>query len=908
MNKDQILNRILTEPTELSESQRAAVLSEKDHIRVIAGAGAGKTETLTRKIVYLLMYEDMDPASIVAFTFTEKAAQSMKSRVYERVKQLGGDKACANLGEMYIGTIHGYCFRLLEDYFGYGNYDVFDENQEMAFLLRIGWELGLGNGGRYSDNCKTFLDTINVVYGELIPEETLKKEAEDFSRHLSRYEEILHSHKRLTFNRMIKLAIDNLSSKPEVLDNIRYLIVDEYQDINRAQEKLIQLIGKNAKVFIVGDPRQTIYQWRGSDERCFEEFGANYPEADALPITENRRSGKLILDVANIFADSFERQRYEHLEPTREDDGGVFLVEHERNTDEAKWVADQIEDLIRKNICSYSDIGILFRSVTTSAPVFIDEFRKRDIPFIIGGKVGLFRRGEAQAVGMLFAWLYEDGFWVDNPWNRNDQIRGDDLLEYGLARWQDGVPFYSLGDDVADKLNEWKESVLGSKFNYFTDVYYHLLNILGYLNLDPADTRQAVVMANLGRFSSLLLDYESATILGGRKRDWERDLKGLCWYLSSYAITSYEEQAGDDIRGIDAVQLMTVHQAKGLEWPVVFVPAMVNRRFPSSQVGRPRDWMIPRELFGVAKYEGDLEDERRLFYVALTRARDVLVISYFNRISNKIGQSSFISDLPEDKLTELSTRDTLPPYPIVRGVDTEEIQTFYAGEIINYQRCPHFYRLRELWGYKPVLAPMLGYGNALHYCLRHASELVKNEDYDPLSAIITSVEEHFFLPFASDVMRENAKKGAKKMLKEFVKKHEDDMRRIKEVEARLEFPLQRATVTGKVDVILHDEGNLEIRDYKTSDTVTTLEEASLQVQLYTLGLKMLGQPVTRGSLAFLEDARTEDVGVDESVLQEAKNKTEKHIEGIVKKEFDPCPGDFCEKCDYGSICRWGKRS
>lgn len=162
----ELIDRILNVPKKLSDIQRAAVLSDKNHIRIIAGAGAGKTETLTRKIVYLLLIEKVEPSSIVAFTFTEKAAQSMKSRVYDRIKHLGGDEICAQLGDMFIGTIHGYCSRLLEDHFRYGNYEVFDENQEMAFIMRVGWELGLNKNGKYSTNCETFLNTLNVVYGE----------------------------------------------------------------------------------------------------------------------------------------------------------------------------------------------------------------------------------------------------------------------------------------------------------------------------------------------------------------------------------------------------------------------------------------------------------------------------------------------------------------------------------------------------------------------------------------------------------------------------------------------------------------------------------------------------------------------------------------------------------------------
>jgi DNA helicase-2/ATP-dependent DNA helicase PcrA len=905
-NQKQILEQILCEPKKLSDSQIAAVLSKNNHIRIIAGAGAGKTETLTRKIVYLLLYENADPSSIVAFTFTEKAAQSMKSRVYDRVKHLGGDDICARLGDMYIGTIHGYCTRLLEDRYGYGDYGVLDENQEMAFLMRVGWELGLGKqGGNYSSSCETFINSLNVVYGELIPKNKLKKSAPDFSNSFERYEEILDSYKRLTFNRMINLAIENFSANPEVLDYVKYLIVDEYQDINRAQERLIRLIGENSSIFIVGDPRQTIYQWRGSDEDCFEDFDNYYADTETVSITENRRSAKAILEIANEFSDNFDK-KYAHLESTRKEDGAVYLGEFETARDEAEWIADQIESHMNSGACSFGDIGILFRSVKTSAPIYIDIFRERKIPVMVGGKVGLFRRFEIKAIGKLFAWLFEEAFWKENRYDE-EAIEGDDLLYSALNDWRAGVQDISLPENIVSTLLNWKESTLNSEYGNFTQVYYELLTILQFHELDPENANHMVIMANLGRFNSLLTDYETANMLGGRKKNWGRDLKGLFWYMTLFATTSYEEQPGDDIIGLDAVQLMTVHQAKGLEWPIVFVPSMVNRRFPSNMVGRARNWLIPRDLFDVDKYEGDLDSERKLLYVALTRAKEILVVSYFNRITNRVRPSEFITEgLNLSKMIKLDGSDGLPLCRVVKTEDIEDIQTFGAGDIIIYGKCPFFYRFRNVWNYQPGLQPMIGYGNTLHFCLRHAGELIRDQGYNPLSAVVTSVEQNFYLPFAGDAATKNARENAKRKLVQFVKEHADDMMRIKEVESRIEFPLHRATIMGKVDVILHDEENLEIRDYKTSDTATTKEEAAIQVQLYTMGLKMVGEPVTKGSISYLEDASTEYVEVGHEVLETARNTAESYIEGIMNRDFTACPGNFCEKCDYNHICRYRK--
>lgn len=901
-----LTTRILNEPRPLSDRQQRAVICDHLHIRIIAGAGAGKTETLTRRIVYLLLVKQIDPSAIVAFTFTEKAAQSMKSRVYERVKHLGGDEICARLGEMYIGTIHGYCYRLLDEHFGYGDWGILDENQEMAYLLREGWSLGLGRQGNYATNCEDFINSLNVYYGEMIPEDNLRgTEDKKFLKKLRHYEASLDKHKRLTFNRMVQLAVGNLQQHPKVVEHVTHLIVDEYQDINRAQEELIHLIGRDGSIFIVGDPRQTIYQWRGSDERFFEEFATKYPDTVTIQITENYRSTVAVIETANGFSDTFETQRYDHMTPVRRERGGAYLAEMPDDITEVNWITDQIQRLVSEGKCSYSDIALLFRSVKTSAPPFIDEFRHRGIPFVVGGKVGLFRRLEILGVGQLFAWLWEEGFWKQDRWS-SVFIRGEDLLIEGVNNWNQGVPDLAVGGSDISNLRRWKESVLNGTYDNFTQVFNELLVLLGFHDLDPDDPHHAVIMANLGRFNTLLTDYETAIMLGGHRRNWEKDLKGLCWYLNTYASSSYEEQTGDEIGGVNAVQLVTVHQSKGLEWPLVFVPCMVRQRFPSNMTGRERTWLISRDVFDVAKYEGDQESERKLMYVALTRAKDAVVVSYFTSMNGRRkGESDFVSDIRGLPYVEsLSCRDNLPDHTYTTGGAVDDLRTFSAGEIVDYGRCGHFYRLRHLWGYQPGLTDYLGYGQTLHFCIREAADLVKDQELSPMAAVATAVERHFHMPFMVEERAEKIRHAAKKQLMRFAEKYCDDMHRIQEVETRVEFPVQNAIVTGKVDVILHDGDAVEVRDYKTSDAVTTPEDAALQVQLYTQGLCSVGRTVSRGSVAFLEEAVVDEVDVTMQAVAETVTRVEECISRILSGDFSASPGVFCERCDYQAICRW----
>lgn len=914
MTSSGLVKKILDGPPKLSADQKKAVLSKSRYNRIIAGAGAGKTETLTRRIVYLLSVEAVKPESIVAFTFTEKAAQSMKSRIYQRVGQICGEKATANLGEMYVGTIHAYAKRVLEDHFMFGNYNVLDDNREIAFLLRHGWEMGLHvPGNSYSNCCRDFLRTVNMAWDELLDEKTLNKRAPEFFRKLKHYEDLLKEHRLLTFGRIIYEAVLKLRQAPDTLSKVKYLLVDEFQDINRAQAELIEYVGKNAGIFVVGDPRQSIYQWRGSDERFFSSFSEKFPDTLQVSINENRRSGKRIVWNANKFAGTFERGHYEAMDPTRSEEGFVAVASNETAENEASWIVDQIQALMSDNEgLKYSDFGVLTRSVSTSAGPLIDLLKERRIPYIVGGKVGLFKRDEAQAVGQIFAWFSNEGFWTIDAHNWGDKITGDDLLTSALECW-DAAHIHGHPRDAEQKLRKIKEDLNSDKpsYNNFTKIYYDVLTVLGFDNLDYDDRNDAAVMANLGRFNNLLTDFESANRFGGHSPRWGKDLKDLCWFMSTYAISAYEEQPSDDIRGVDAVQVMTVHQAKGLEWPTVFLFATVVRRFPSSMVGREQDWCgVPRDMFDVARYESDKDDERRLFYVAITRAKDALVVSHFSRLTRAVSRSEFIEDMDLRYAIPLNDGAPIPPILLHSGTMSDEIQTFSASEIVTFGICPHMYLLREIWGYQPELNPAIGYGNGMHYCLKRAGELVK-EGYSPVSAVATSVDEDFHMPFVGGSVLENFRNSAKKKLVAFSQKHGDDLNRIEEVEYRLEFPINdagitSATIMGKVDVILRSGGELEVRDYKSSEEARTLEEVGTQIRLYTSGLRTMGRLVTSGSVAYLDDADVKPVDVSDQPLTEAKQNAQKVVERITKRKFKPTPGESCKRCDQEPICRWRK--
>jgi len=908
---EKLVDEVLGKPTKLSLDQTAAVLSGSRFNRVIAGAGAGKTETLTRRIVYLLLVEGAEPCSIVAFTFTERAAQSMKSRIYQRISEHDPRKL-GKLGEMYVGTIHAYAKRVLDDYFKFGNYNVLDENEEIAFLMRHGWDIGINEYEKnYSESCRVFLRAVNMVWDEMLDKKKLEIETPDFCEKLAHYEYLLDKHKLLTFGHMILLAVQKLRENPDTLNMVKHLIVDEYQDINRTQEELIRLVGKNGEIFIVGDPRQSIYQWRGSDVSFFDSFEKTFNATRTVTIKENRRSGIRIVANANKFAGSFERAHYEPMVATRKEDGFVGLVELESPEDEAVWIADQIKELVKKRGLKYSDVGVLTRSVSLAAGPLVDVLKARRVPYIVGGKIGLFKRDEAQALGRIFAWFYERGFWVDDPWRWNDQTAGDDLLLTALSCWRSAYR-YSMPLGVESQLREIKADLNSKKPSYdnFTKIYQDVLIVLGFEKLIHTNRIDAAVMANLGRFNNLLTDYETANRVGGRTPHWKEDLKGLCWFMNSYAASAYEEQPAEDIRGVDAVQIMTVHQAKGLEWPVVFLFSTVAGRFPSKMIGRELNWCnIPRDMFDARRYEGELEDERRLFYVAITRARDALVVSYFVRMKKSMSRSPFIDSL-DSSVISLFGKGTLPSFSVGKLEAVDNIMTFSASEITAFLRCPYMYLLRNIYGYQPELDEAIGFGKGVHFCLRRSVELLRRDkELGPITAAVSAVDNEFFMPFASGYVFENYKKGARRSVLNYAKSYGEDLRKSMDVEYRIEFPIHNATITGRIDVL----GDKEVRDYKTLDFKevegsVSMDEAEMQVRLYSAGLKSVGRQVRVGSIAFLSSnsSKIVPVDVDETHVDTTIKDAEKVVENIREKRFKPNRGEHCGKCDQQEICRWRK--
>lgn len=905
-----------------SPEQQQVIGWRGGHLQVVACAGAGKTEAIARRVASLID-EGVEPAQIIAFTFTDRAAQSLKDRILKKVVENKGREYLDQLGPMFVGTIHAWCLRMLQDHVpDLGNFDVLDENRLAGLLSREHKRLGLNKlGDRHWRPIHDFLRNADVVENELIDPQLLK--GTPFGDCYLQFKQSLWRYHFLTYGLLISAAVKALQ-RPEVYDRVygqlRHLIVDEYQDVNPAQERLIELLGRPpVNLCVVADDDQAIYQWRGSDVSNMIEFTKRYASAQSLRLSVNRRCRPRLIGAANAFATSIAPRIPKQMAPFRPAGAEELRAWAAENPeDEAEIIADTVQHLRQKGY-RYRDIAVLYRSVRTSSPPLIEAFKKRDIPFRCAGRTGLFMQPEASALGKTYAWL-SGNEWKNERYERGTPVDLDDLIAEYESVFGDGQSITGLREYLTD----WCGFV-GNKdapVNLVRD-YYRLLNLLGAPEIDMDDPVGSARMGCLARFSQILADFEHVT-----RRSRYVDEQGqqvfrsgqdrgsylyqrLFNYLQYYALDAYEDFEGENTFDLDAVDILTIHQAKGLEWPVVFMPSLVQGRIPSRYAGQSQDWLLPDSVFPAKarrRYEGGEMEERRLFYVALTRARDMLYLSRFRRKQNIFQPSDFLLEVAGG---DPSLSAVLPlPGPFTPPPDeTEGLPTVSFSELALYEGCPLRYRYSTSFGFQPQLAPELGYGRAIHHILRHVAELTKKRQQiltqDDVGKIF---DEQFYLPFANNAAFHNLLDRARALVGKYMADYSEELLRVWETERSFELHLEKGTVNGRADVILDRHGgkigNLAIVDYKTANDAKTDDIFAFQLAIYAAAGRGEGLDVAAAFLHELKAGDRRSIPVDNVAIKVARMRADILIEGVAGGDFPARPdAPKCQKCDMRAICK-----
>lgn len=847
-----------------TQHQINAISTLDKNLQIVACAGSGKTQVISQRIVNIIKKkEEIRPANIVAFTYTEKAAAELKTRVLRLCKEQLGD--VQGLAEMYIGTIHAWCLRALQDHvYDFQKYNVLDEIKLKLFVDRNYKFIGMQDLDMdWGKDTGRFVALMGIMReAELAPG---KSYPADLLAALQQYEETLRRHCYFDFTMVMTETVKRLEQDQDFRErlgkNLRYLIVDEYQDVNPVQEQLIEyLVRLGPNICVVGDDDQTIYQWRGSDIRAIHHFRNKYPNVEYIKLEDNFRSTSGVVTTAvtsighNVqrlpkVMNAAGHQKYER--------GDILYNQYASEAEENAFIVNTIRHLrgvafldapdAEARGLDYADMVVLLRT-WKKARIIMAALSEADIPFIVTGVNELFERPEAKAARAIFEYL-------------KDEIGPDALMAYWKAvtsaLTEEAI---NRGIDALSKHSP-KSGVYYAHFS-LQEAFWSFLEAAGIREELFHDSNQPdvagnhpeeIVFYNLGMFSRMIDDYETINF----KTDPKYQIGDFINFMR-YAADDYypEGWLENTYKTPNAVRIMTIHQSKGLEFPVVFLPGLNRNYIPLKKPGGRQVWHhLDKELIkDQQRYEGTEEDERRLFYVAITRSQKFLFLSRapeWNREKDKPNQLyqyetifckevAHSSYLFTSKDRDYSERARSAPRPKV------ENQTLLLNFSIlrNFFDCPYRFKMVSLYRFVQPLAVEMGFGKAVHNMLMELHRRVLDKEEMNLGQIPHLLKTHLYLPYADKNIQAAAERRAGKMMEDYFDLNQRDFDKIAFAEKDIQIDLGGGVmVNGRMDLIKKEnlDGTVEttIVDFKSTQDAQSRDLTMEQLSLYALGYQDL---------------------------------------------------------------------
>jgi DNA helicase-2/ATP-dependent DNA helicase PcrA len=651
---------------DLNPVQREAVAATEGPVLVVAGAGSGKTRVLTYRIAHLIRDLRVPPSAILAITFTNKAAREMQDRVGRLVG--GAVKA------MWVSTFHSSCVRILRreaSRLGYrSGFSIYDEQDSLRLVTQCVKDLDLDSKRFPPRNIRA---AISNAKNELIDFESFARSDNGFFHEqvadvYRLYQQRLLQASAMDFDDLLMVTVELFGAFPDVLatyqNQFRYVLVDEYQDTNRAQYTLVrQLTASHRNLCVVGDSDQSIYRWRGADVRNILDFEKDYPDARVVVLEQNYRSTTTILDAANAVIAHNPRRQDKRLWSDRGAGPKIIRFEGEDEHDEAGFVADQVEALMEEGV-NPADVAVFYRTNAQSR-VVEDVLVRRGVAYTVVGNVRFYERREIKdAMAYLKAVVNpDDQVAVKRIINEPKRGIGDTTVAH-VDRFAQAerIPFSEALARVSeiDRLNSGAVRRV-EEFNGVLSVVRRaafgegveaaiaaVIDDTGYAAaLEAERTIEALGrLENLRELRSVAAEFEAnneGSVIGDEQWDDLDNLRRLEVFLEQTALVSDADEIDE---GAGAVTLMTLHTAKGLEYPVVFVVGMEDGVFPHMRsLGDP----------------AEMEEERRLAYVGITRAQDRLYLtSAWSRTlygaTNYNSASRFLKEIPAELLQATGTR------------------------------------------------------------------------------------------------------------------------------------------------------------------------------------------------------------------------------------------------------------
>lgn len=961
---------------DLNSEQIKAVTHRQGPLLIVAGAGTGKTQVITRRIAYLITAKLARPEEILALTFTEKAAQEMAERVDILVPY--------GFSNVWISTFHAFGDRIIREnaiLLGLNpDLKVLSEAEATIFFQQHIFSLPLKHF-RPLGNPYKYLQELLKVFSRAKDEDITPDDWLNYARKLKsraktaaekenaeqqielatiyqKYEELKRQNNFLDFADQVSIAKEMLkkhhSIRQKYQKQFRYILVDEFQDTNYAQLQLLRLLlNKQKNITVVGDDDQSIYKFRGACFSNIVNFLKIFPSARLITLVKNYRNTQIILDVARRLIKNNDPDRLEtkykidkKLISTRtpSEQRLVRVFGYETGSDEVRQVVRMIEERIHQGIAS-EEIAILVRANETAKP-FLEELNRKGIPWNFSGTESFYDRPEIKLILSFLRLLV-------NPEDSRSlyfilsidryQIKAYDLVLLNHTAHQHNRSLFSILKNHTQypELNELAPETLkqiNQLLNLFAELYplvpvkntgevvWQLLKKIGIiseLSRNPENPQQAQEILEKGqsiaRFFRVIERFNSLKP--------KNLLTEFMEYLENILATGME--AEDYFFKPEGVQVLTVHKAKGLEFKVVFMVGLVNDRFPS----RPQatKLTIPEKLSKDILARGDfhLAEERRLFYVGMTRARDELIFTfarnYFTRRPWKV--SPFVCEALEISpdsipLTPSGSIETIRHFQpeekeFFRPVSPKEAElNLTPYKIDDYLTCPYKYYLLHQIQIPLPRHHSLTYGETIHKVLSEYLRAKINKKTLTLEELEKLYQQ--FWSSAGFLSRQHEELRYQQGLKTIIKYYQRSEKEKKipvSIEESFSFRFsENVTISGRWDRRDEIKGKIIITDFKTTDKVKNQKDAEEEIRknrqllVYALGHKYkYSRPVDSVQLYFLEPEIVTSLSIDEKVIEKIQQHIQKVIDGIRQNNFSPNPNKIiCQYCAYLNICPYAE--
>lgn len=971
----------------LNPEQKIAVEHGEGPLLIIAGAGTGKTTVVTERIKHLIMEKHVLPSEILALTFTEKAAQEMVTRVDEALPY--------GYTDMWIETFHAFCERILrQEAIQIGlnpNFELMTEAENLLFLrkhlfdFRLSYFRPLGNPTKFLQGMLTHFSRLKD--DDITPEqyisfakETAKSleqraqgrttdETAAYQEEVEKTTELAHAFKTyedlkaregmMDFSDLISNTLLLFRTRKHILaayqERFKFILVDEFQDTNYAQNEMaILLAGNKQNITVVGDDDQSIYRWRGAALANMLQFRSHFPTAEVVSLTQNYRSTQNVLDSAYTLIQHNNPDRLEareninkKLSAMRGEAGDpVEFIYTARGEDEAEAVARIIKEKVKKTDCPYNAFAILVRANDHSLP-FQKALTRQKIPFQFLGPGHLFQQPEIKD---LIAYLrvlanFEDtsslyrvitmpafGFSERDIAMLMNTAKKNNLSLFEVMEDTTTSNLTSGGKQkAADFITMLKKHLGQVSSQPAGQLLYFFFEDSGLLGqyLDPGSARSEKEALNIAKFFTKVQSFEA-------NREDASVFAIVDWIDLSMELGESPMSAEVDWTNTNAVNILTIHSSKGLEFPVVFVTNLVAGRFPSRD--RKEQIPLPPDLIREELPTGNesLQEERRLFYVAVTRARDTLYLTaskfygdgkrerkispfIIETLGEAAVQKKIAANAAQEETEQLSLLGilqdsyTTEPTKIEAILPKQKITYISYSQLQTYQMCPLHYKMRYVLNVPSTPSPALSYGVSVHNTIREFTERVLARQTLSPEIMSELLNEHWLTAgYTSKTHEQQTHTQAETMLMRFADTYLREKAETIAIETPFQFPLQGMKVGGRIDRIdkLAD-GRIEVIDYKTGSNIPEARKLKedLQLTFYALAATEVKDSLFNKTpeevmltLYYLDENKKVSTTRTHEQLTAAKEKILSLVSEIESSSFKCTGGMFCRNCEYKMLC------